>query len=164
MADSTQPFQTPPNPVDTESDQRDPHIQSGLDIEVFRFLGLTGTSLAPLAWIFGAFGLGNLWLGTFFGLLILWMLYLEVIRAIVLTRDQDRSVQAGVGEGTVDSTGRNWRWFGARGTHLGMVVIDGISYGLALKAVKRLRPGARVRVVYYESSRHIIRIEEIAPK
>lgn len=164
MADTPQPFQTPPEPADAEPARRDPHIQSGLDIEVFRFLGLTGTALAPAAWIFGAFGLDNLFFGIPFGILILWVLYLVVIRAIVLTKDQDRSVKAGIGEGVVDSTGRNWQWFGGRGTHLGMVVIDGVDYGLARKAVRRLRPGAHVRVVYYESSKHIIRIEEIAPE
>ncbi|MBT3942228.1 MAG: hypothetical protein HOC77_06030 [Chloroflexi bacterium] len=163
MADSPHPFQTPPDPSDTEDAPRDPHIQSPLDMEVFRFLGLTGTALAPAAWIFGAFGLDNLWFGIPFGLLILWVLYLVVIRAIVLTKDQDKSVQAGLGEGVVDAIGRNWQWFGARGTHLGLIVIDGVDYGLSRKALKQLRPGAHVRCLYYESSRHIIRIEEIAP-
>ncbi len=158
------PFQTPPDPASPGTPPRDPHIQSPLDMEVFRFLGLTGTTLAPAAWIFGAFGLDRLSFGIPFGIFILWLVYLVARRALVLTRDQDRSVQAGEGEGVVDAVGRNWQWFGARGTHLGLIVIDGVDYGLSRKALRSLRPGARVRVWYYESSKHIIRIEEIAAK
>lgn len=155
------PFQTPPDPANPETPPRDPHIQSPLDIEVFRFLGLTGMVLAPAAWVFGAFGIDNLWFGVSFGLVILWLLYLVARRTLVLTRDQDRSVRAGEGEGVVDAVGWNWQFFGARGTHLGLIVIDGVDYGLSLRALRLLRPGARVRVWYYQASKHIIRIEEI---
>jgi hypothetical protein len=164
MTDSPQPFQTPPDPENPEAPPRDPHIQSPLDMEVFRFLGLTGTALAPAAWIFGAFGLDNLWFGLLFGVFTLWIFYLVARRGLVLTRDQDRSVSPGEGDGVVDSVGWNWQHFGARGTHLGLIVIDGVDYGLALKALRPLRPGMRVRVIYYASSKHIIRIEEIAPR
>jgi len=162
MAESPQPFQTPPNPVNPEPAPCDPHVQSPLDMEVFRFLGLVGIALAPAAWIFGAFGIDNLWFGLLLGLFILWLLYLVAKRALVLTRDQDRSVKPGEGEGVVDAVGWNWRYFGARGTHLGLIVIDGVDYGLSLKSLRKLRPGAHVRVIYYASSKHIIRIEEIA--
>jgi uncharacterized membrane protein len=133
-------------------------------MEVFRFLALIGIALAPAAWIFGAFGIDNLWFGLLLVLFILWLLYLVARRALVLTRDQDRSVKPGEGEGVVDSIGWNWQWFGARGTHLGLIVIDGVDYGLSLKALRKLHPGAHVRVIYYASSKHIIRIEEIAAK
>lgn len=164
MAESPQPFQAPPDPANPESSPRDPHIQSPLDMEVFRFLALIGIALAPAAWIFGAFGIDNLWFGLLLVLFILWLLYLVARRALVLTRDQDRSVKPGEGEGVVDSIGWNWQWFGARGTHLGLIVIDGVDYGLSLKALRKLHPGAHVRVIYYASSKHIIRIEEIAAK
>jgi hypothetical protein len=164
MAESPQPFQAPPDPANPESSPRDPHIQSPLDMEVFRFLALIGIALAPAAWIFGAFGIDNLWFGLLLVLFILWLLYLVARRALVLTRDQDRSVKPGEGEGVVDSIGWNWQWFGARGTHLGLIVIDGVDYGLSLKALRKLHPGAHVRVIYYASSKHNIRIEEIAAK
>ena len=162
MAESPQPFQTPPDPTNPVPPPRDPNIQSPLDIEVFRFLGLVGIALAPVAWVFGAFGIDNLWFGLLLGLLIIWLLYLVARRALVLTRDQDRSVKPGEGSGVVDASGWNWLYFGARGTHLGLIVIDGVDYGLSLKALRKLRPGAHVRVIYYASSKHIIRIEEIA--
>lgn len=130
-------------------------------MEVFRFLGLTGTVLAPAAWAFGAFGLDNLWFGVPWGLAILWLLYLVVRRALVLTRDMDRSVRAGEGDGVVEAVGWNWQQFGSRGTHLGLIIIDGVDYGVSLKTARSFRPGAQVRVWYYESSKHIIRIEEI---
>ncbi|MDA1257457.1 MAG: hypothetical protein O3C10_06395, partial [Chloroflexi bacterium] len=138
-----QPFQTPPNSESPDS-PRDPHIQSPLDMEVFRFLGLTGTVLAPAAWVFGAYGISNLWFGVPWGLVILWLLYLVARRALVLTRDMDRSVRAGEGEGVVDAIARNWQFFGARGTHLGKLVIDGVDYGVSLKVINSLRPGAHV--------------------
>jgi len=164
MTESPQPFQTPPDPTDPEPAPRDPHIQSPLDIEVFRFLGLVGIALAPVAWVFGAFGIDNFWFGLLLGLLIIWLLYLVARRALVLTRDQDRSIKPGEGEGVVNAIGWNWLYLGARGTHLGLIVIDGVDYGLSLKTLHKLRPGAHVRVIYYASSKHIIRIEEIVAK
>ncbi len=164
MGNSPQPLQTPPEPTNEEVIPRDPHIQSPLDMEVFRFLGLIGVVFAPAAWVFGAFGIDNLLFGIPFGIFILWLLYLVARRTVVLTRDQARAVKAGEGVGVVDATGWNWQWFGGRGTHLGLIVIDGVHYGLALKALRRLRPGMRVSVWYYESSKHIIRIEEIPAK
>lgn len=154
-----EPFRTPP--ADPETPPKDPHIQSPLDIEVFRFLGLTGTVLAPAAWAFGAFAIGNLWFGVPFGLAIAWLLYLVIRRALVLTRDMDRAVRAGEGDGVVDAVGWNWQQFGSRGTHFGLLVIDGVDYGVSRKTARSFRPGAHVRVWYYESSKHIIRIEEI---
>lgn len=154
-----QPFRTPP--ADPDSPPKDPHIQSPLDMEVFRFLGLTGTVLAPAAWAMGAFGIDNPWFAVPWGLAIMWLLYLVVRRALVLTRDMDKSIRAGEGDGVIDAVGWSWQQFGSRGTHLGLLVIDGVDYGVSRKTARSFRPGAHVRVWYYESSKHIIRIEEI---
>ena len=44
------------------------------------------------------------------------------------------------------------------------VTVFCVDYGLSLKALRKLSHGARVRVIYYAASKHIIRIEEIAPR